>query len=65
MEVRFSDLVGKIPNKLFEEVGAEYKVDRPNHKLTGRSMFQILLYNICEEERISLRIIEESFATSV
>lgn len=61
MEIKVSDLVSKIPNKLFEEVGAEYKVDRPNHKLTGQSLLQILLYNICEEDRISLRIIEESF----
>ena len=61
MEIKFSDLVSKIPNKLFEEVGSEYKVDRPNHKLTGQSLFQILLYNICEEDKISLRIIEESF----
>lgn len=61
MGIKFSDLVRKIPNKLFEEVGAEYKVDRANHKLTGQSLFQILLYNICEEDRISLRVIEESF----
>ncbi|MDX2050579.1 MAG: DUF4372 domain-containing protein [Rickettsiaceae bacterium] len=61
MEIKFSDLVSKIPNKLFEEVVSEYKVDRPNHKLTGQSLFQILLYNICEEDKISLRSIEESF----
>jgi hypothetical protein len=61
MEIKFSDLVSKIPKKMFEEVDAEYKVDRPNHKLTGQCLFQILLYNICEEDRISLRVIEESF----
>jgi hypothetical protein len=61
MAIRFSELVSKLPSKLFEEVEAEYKVDRANHKLTGRSMFQMLLYNICEEDRISLRVIEESF----
>lgn len=61
MEIKFSDLISKIPSKLFEEVGAEYKVDRPNNKLTGQALFQILLYNICEEDRISLRVIEESF----
>ena len=61
MKLNFSDILRKVPSKLFEEVGAEYKVDRPNHKLTGQSLFQILLYNICEEDRISLRVIEESF----
>jgi hypothetical protein len=48
MEIKFSDLISKIPSKLFEKVCAEYKIDRPNHKLTGQSLFQILLYNICE-----------------
>jgi len=61
MKIKLSSLLSKIPNKLFQEVGAEYKVDRPNHKLTGQALFQILLYNICEEDKISLRIIEESF----
>lgn len=60
MEVKYSYLISKIPSSLFEDVSSEYKVDRVNHKLTGQSLFQILLYNICEENRISLRIIEES-----
>lgn len=61
MEIKFSDLMSKIPNKLFEEVEAKYKVDRPNHKITGCALFQVLLFNICEEDTISLRVIEESF----
>lgn len=61
MQVYFSDLMKKVPKNLFEEVGAKYKVDRYNHKLTGESLFQILLYNLCEEDRISLRVIEDSF----
>lgn len=59
--MRFSQLMSKIPLKLFNELNGEYQVDRPNHKLTGKSLFQILLYNICEEDRLSLRVIEESF----
>jgi len=61
MQVLFSDLMAKVPKKLFEEVGAEFKVDRYNHKLTGQSLFQILLYNLCEENQVSLRVIEDSF----
>jgi len=61
MKIKFSDLMSKIPPQLFESVGAEHNVDKVNHKLTGQSLFQILLYNICEEDRISLRVIEESF----
>jgi len=61
MQVLFSDLMAKVPKELFEEVSAEFKVDKHNHKLTGRSMFQILLHNLCEENQISLRVIEDSF----
>jgi hypothetical protein len=61
MQVYFSDLMAHVPENLFNEVGAELKVDRYNHKLTGKSLFQILLYNLCEEDRISLRVIEDSF----
>ncbi len=61
MQVKFSDLMACVPDTLFEKVSAEYKVDRYNHKLTGQSLFQILLYNLCEEDRISLRVIEDSF----
>lgn len=61
MKIKFSDLMSKISPQLFESVGAEHNVDKVNHKLTGQSLFQILLYNICEEDRISLRVIEESF----
>lgn len=52
MVVRYSELLSKIPDSLFELVGAEYKIDKVNHKLTGKSLFQILLYNICEEDKI-------------
>lgn len=61
MVVRYSELLSKIPDSLFEWVGAEYKIDKLIHKLTWKSLFQILLYNICEEDKISLRVIEESF----
>ena len=61
MKIKYSDLLSKIPNGLFESVSLEYKVDRPNNKLTGKSLFNILLYNICEEDEISLRIVEASF----
>jgi len=61
MQVYFSDLMARVPKNLFNEIGAELKIDRYNHKLTGKSLFQILLYNLCEEDKISLRVIEDSF----
>ena len=53
--------MARVPKNLFNKVGAEFKVDRYNHKLTGKLLFQILLYNLFEEDKISLRIIEDSF----
>lgn len=60
-KVKYSDLMAKIPKDLFEKMNAEFKVDRCNHKLTGQTLFSILLYNLCQENKISLRVIENSF----
>ena len=60
MEIKYSDLMSKIPSDLLNDLASEFKINKINHKLTGQSLFQILLYNICEEDRISLRVIEES-----
>lgn len=62
MSLTFTEMMGKIPPTLFEEVSGEFPVDRCNHKLTGQTIFSLLLYNLCEEDRISLRVIEDSFS---
>lgn len=62
MSITFSEIMNKIPSKLFEDTRCEYPVDRCNHKITGKTLFELLLYNLCEENRISLRVIEDSFS---
>lgn len=61
MNIEYSDLIKKIPVNLLDELSAKYKINTYNHKLTGQSLFTILLYNICDPNEISLRAIEENF----
>jgi hypothetical protein len=55
------ELFDLLPVKLFDDLikttGIDYKVQ----KLTGKSMFSLLLYGLLEEERMSLRTLEDTF----
>ena len=57
----YNNLIEALDQKIFDELNAEIKVDKCNHKITGQALFSILLYNIIETNRLSLRVMEESF----
>lgn len=57
----YSNLITAIDQKVFDDLSAEIKVDKCNHKITGQTLFSVLLYNICEANRTSLRVMQESF----
>lgn len=57
----YSNLMTAIDQKVFDDLSAEIKVDKCNHKITGQTLFSVLLYNICETNRNSLRVMQESF----
>lgn len=61
--ITVSQLLALLPAKLFDDLTAEFQVDRHNHKLTGKIMFQLLAYALLEQDKISLRTIEQSFST--
>lgn len=61
MGVNVSELFKAIPQKLFDKASAKCPVDRHNNKLTGQTLFKVLLYNLCEDSSISLRTISKSF----
>ena len=62
MNVTVNDLMRFIPEEMLEELASETKVDKINtYKLKGKDLFQILLYSILEENKISLRMIEDVF----
>lgn len=57
----YSNLIEAIDQKVFDDLNAEIKIDKCNHKITGQALFSILLYNISETNRLSLRVMQESF----
>lgn len=59
----YSKLMASLDQKIFDDLNGEFKIDKCNHKITGQALFNILLYNICETNRLSLRVMEESFNT--
>ncbi len=62
MSIKVSELIKLVPEELLDRLSAKTKVDKSNtYKLTGKSVFQILFYSLVEEDRASLRVIEDVF----
>ena len=60
MSIKVSELLNLIPENLLDELGAKTKVDKKNtYRLTGKAVFEILFYSLLEEDRTSLRVIED------
>jgi len=57
----YINLITAIDQKVFDDLSAEIKVGKCNHKITGQTLFSVLLYNTCESNRNSLRVMQESF----
>jgi transposase len=63
MAATVSTLMNFIPEEMLDEIASETKVDKVNtYKLQGKAVFQILLYSILEENKISLRVVESVLA---
>jgi hypothetical protein len=54
-------LIALLPTDLIEEKARETKVNFQVKKLTGETMFQLMLMGILDSERISLRIMEDLY----
>lgn len=54
-------LIELIPDHLFEFLATETQVDYKVHKLTGRTMFQLILYTLLTTKKGSLRVMETVF----
>ena len=57
------DLLLLIPKNYFDKIAEETHVDYQVKKLSGKLMFNLLLMGILQSERLSLRVMEELFAT--
>ena len=50
------DILGMIPEELFQEISAETRVDKHVKKLTGRSIFQVFLLSLIGGSPSSLTV---------
>ncbi|MBK5284790.1 MAG: IS4 family transposase [Bacteroidia bacterium] len=53
------DLIALIPEQELEVFAAETKVDHQVKKLSGKIIFQLILFSMVSRKRISLRVMEE------
>lgn len=58
-----NDLLKLMPAKAFDDLAAETKVDFQVKKLTGESMFKLILFSMLNTDKLSLRVME-SFLSS-
>lgn len=59
--MRVKKLLELIPDQQLEMLSAESKVDYQVKKLTGKTVFQLILFSMINSERASLRVMEAMF----
>ncbi|OJY81012.1 MAG: hypothetical protein BGP14_07220 [Sphingobacteriales bacterium 44-15] len=52
------EIIGLIPEGIFEELSAETKVDAQVKKLSGEVIFKLILFSMLNTSKPSLRVIE-------
>ncbi|MFT3748123.1 MAG: hypothetical protein QM768_07390 [Agriterribacter sp.] len=52
------ELIGLIPEEIFEELSAETKVDTQVKKLSGEVIFKLILFSMLNTSKPSLRVME-------
>ena len=57
------DILGLIPEEIFQEVSAETRVDKHVKKLTGRSVFQVFLLSLMGGQPSSLTVMARLFSS--
>lgn len=63
MNVR--EILNLVPDEMLDRIGRDIKVDKVNHKITGKNLFKVLLFSLAETTRISLRTIEKIYGSAL
>jgi len=58
------DIIGLIPDELFDFLSLETKVDYQVKKLTGESVFKLILFSMLDSNKLSLRVMERFLESS-
>ena len=58
------EIIGLIPDALFEFLTLETEVDYQVKKLTGESVFKLILFSMLESNKLSLRVMESYLESS-
>ena len=58
------DILGLIPDELFDFLSLETKVDYQVKKLTGESVFKLILFSMLDSDKLSLRVMERFLESS-
>jgi len=62
--MKVNEIIGLIPEKLFDDLSAETKVDKQVKQLTGETMFKLILFSMLGSNRLSLRVMERFLASA-
>lgn len=65
MGVSVRDLLLMVPENVLEKIGSDIGVDKPNQQLTGSLIYKLLLYTLAKTDRISLRMMEFIYETTI
>ncbi len=63
--MKLKDILNIIPDKLLVFLAKESQVDNKVKKLTGKTMFMVILHSMFDEKNFSLRKLKENFNDSI
>ena len=63
-DIRANEIIDMIPDEQLDFLAASTSVDYKVHKLTGRTMLELLLYSLISEHNVSLRVMEQVFRSA-
>lgn len=63
--MKVKELLNLIPDEILEKIGKDVVVDKVNNKLTGKTIFKVLLFSLAETTRISLRTVERVYNSAL
>ena len=62
--MKVNEIIGLIPENLFDDLSAETKVDKQVKKLTGETIFKLILFSMLGSNKLSLRVMERFLASA-
>lgn len=64
-QIKARELLKLIPDEILDKIGKDVEVDKVNQQLTGKTIFNALLFSLSQTTRMSLRMLEKTYNSAM